>query len=64
MNRIAKQIDDVEEALATKLYYKYIDNDPWMHTNRLPTWAELTPKQQDQWIYVAREAIREAEVSV
>ena len=41
--------DLFDENKTKKLYYKFIDNDPIIHSNRFPTWDELTEKTRQEW---------------
>jgi len=42
-------IDLFGEDKAKKLYYEYTGNDPVIHSNRFPTWDELTEKERQEW---------------
>ena len=41
---------------AKRLYEKYTDNHPTIHSNRFPPWEELTPEQRDEWRQKATDA--------
>lgn len=45
-------------ALARSMYEQYTDNHPTIHSNRFPSWQELTPNGRAEWHIKAREAGR------
>jgi hypothetical protein len=34
---------------ASKLYQRYTDNHPTIHSNRFPAWSELTEDEKQKW---------------
>ena len=41
-----------------RYYEDYVNNNPVMHSNRFPSWQELSREQKDQWEFQAHNSWR------
>jgi hypothetical protein len=50
------QLREIDK-LAKRLYNEYTDNHPIIHSNRFPSWEELTENTRDEWVERAHRSL-------
>lgn len=53
---MAKKLNLMDEFAAKGRYIAHTDNHPTIHSNRFPTWDELSEEAKDEWRRKATEA--------